>query len=203
VQGIYTETLEELERLRDGALHIVKTHDLARAEAKYMAAGAARILISIRDPRDAVVSLMQHMRHKFGPALDKIERTAAFCQFFAADPRADIFNYDAGFPDDIATFDRLAASLGGALETEARARLFTASRRAAIEDYIAGLDSLPTAVKDARSGDVVDTDTQWHRHHAGRSGEVGRWRRLLPPEAARLIEARMGPWMRQFGFMAP
>jgi hypothetical protein len=201
VQGIYAETLDELERLRAGAVHVVKTHDLPRAEAKYMAAKASRIFISVRDPRDAVVSLMQHMRHKFGPALEKIERTAAFCQFFAGDKRAEIFNYDAGFADDIATFDRLAAALGGALETGARERLFAASRRAAIEDYIAGLESLPTVVKDARSGDVVDTDTQWHRHHAGRSGEIGRWRRMLPPEAAQVIEARMGAWMRAFGFM--
>jgi hypothetical protein len=61
---------------------------------------------------------------------------------------------------------------------------------------------LPTAGRDARSGDVVDTNTQWHLHHAGRTGEIGRWRRLLPPDAVAVIEHRMDGWMRRFGYVA-
>jgi hypothetical protein len=201
VTGTYAEKMDALKNLPSDALNVIKTHDLGRAEEKFLDAHAKTILISIRDPRDAVVSLMQHMRHRFLLALEKVENTALFCAQFTADPRAQVFNYDAGFTDQIATFDLLAQNLGGSLNAGTREKLFLNSRRGAIEAYIAALDKLPTTIRDARSGDVVDSDTQWHRHHAGRTGETGRWRAVLPAEAARLVEQRLGGFMRQFGYL--
>jgi hypothetical protein len=201
VAGSYAESMAVLNRLPANALNVVKTHDLPRAEAAFMTGRATHIFVSIRDPRDAVVSLMQHMGHKFGQALAKVERSAAFCGHFADDARTELFSLDQGFTEDMATFDRLAAALGGGLAPATREDLFAGSRRSAIEAKIAGLDSLPTAARDLRSGDVVDTDTQWHRHHAGRTGELGRWRKLLPDNAARHVEQRMGDWMRRFGYL--
>jgi phosphoenolpyruvate-protein kinase (PTS system EI component) len=201
VTGIYAEDLESLKALDRAALNIVKTHHLGRAETHFMAQNARHILISIRDPRDAVTSLMQHMRHSFGRALDRTEHSAAFCASFAQDSRARILSYDAGFTDDPATFDRIAAMLGGRLDEAARAALFAASRREVIEARIARLEELPNTWQDERSGDIVDLDTQWHRHHAGRTGEIGRWRRLLPPEASRIIEQRMAGFMTRFGYL--
>ena len=197
----YAETLPMLAPVRDAAgVRIVKTHQLdAKAEA-FMNEAAATVLLTIRDPRDAVVSLMQHMRHSFAAALATVERSALFAQRYAADPRTVLLRYEAGFIDDPATFDRLAAVLGGALAAPARAALFTRTRRAAIEAQIAQLEDLPTAVKDPRSGDVVDQVSQWHRHHANRGGEVGRWRRLLPAEAVSIVEQRLGGWMAALGY---
>jgi len=201
ITGTYAERIEELRGLRPEDLNIVKTHDLGPAEARFMAANATSILITVRDPRDAVTSLMQHMRHPFGKALERVERSGAFCAALARDGRAEILSYDAGFTDEPATFDRLAAVLGGALDSAQRAGLFAASRREEIEALIARIEELPGMARDVKSGDVVDLETQWHRHHAGRTGEIGRWRRLLPPEAARAIERRMAGFMAQFGYL--
>ncbi len=200
VRGTYTESLGVLQALPGGVCHVVKTHDLGQAETDFLALNAARIVISIRDPRDAVTSLMQYMRHGFPKAIDKVERSAAICAHFATDERAEVFSYDAGFTDDAATFDRLAGTFGGRLSAAGRTALFEGSRRAAIEWKIARLEELPNVSHDPASGDIVDLDSQWHRHHAGRTGEIGRWQRLLPPEAVRHIEQRMERWMRQFGF---
>jgi len=201
VAARYAETLEALDGLDETSLNIVKTHDLPRAAAAFMAAHADKILISLRDPRDAVASLMRYMRHRFPQALERVEKSAALCRQCSADERAVIFRYEAGFTDERASFDRLAEIFSGTLSEAQRAELFSASRRGAIEARIAQLERLPTMLHDARSGDMLDTDTQWHRHHAGRSGEVGRWRAELPDEAARLVEQRMGGWMRQFGYL--
>lgn len=201
VAGTYAERLEELRALPPGALNVVKTHDLGRAAEKFMAANAEKILISIRDPRDAAASLMRHMRHRFLPALEKVENSAAFCARFIADPRAEIFTYEAGFTERIETFDRLAGIFGARLEPAAREKLFAASRRGAIEAFIAGLKHNPAARTDSRTGDIVDIDTQWHGHHAGRSGEIGGWRQVLPEDAARLVETRLGGFMRQQGYL--
>ena len=187
--------------VRDAAgIRIVKTHQLdAKAEA-FMKEAATAILLTIRDPRDAVVSLMQHMRHSFFAALATVERSALFAQRYAADPRTVLWRYEAGFIDEPATFDTLAATLGGALAAPARAALFAQSRRAAIEARIARLEELPTTVKDPRSGDVVDMVSQWHRHHANRDGAVGRWRQLLTPDAVAIVEQRLGAWMTALGY---
>jgi hypothetical protein len=201
VTGSYAETMAVLQRLPQAALNVVKTHDLDGAEAIFMATRAERIVVSIRDPRDAVVSMMQHMRHGFQLAFERVAKSAAFCAQLAHDPRAELFRYEDGFTETLKTFDRLAGMFGGALDEAARARLFARSRRAAIEQQIARLAELPTALRDPRSGDVLDSDTQWHLHHAGRTGEVGRWRQRLPVAAAVAIERRMGPWMRQFRYL--
>ena len=52
----------------------------------------------------------------------------------------------------------------------------------AIEAFIARLEDLPATLRHV-SGDVFDTVSQWHKHHAGRSGEIGRWRRRLTAPA--------------------
>jgi hypothetical protein len=199
VNGAYAEGMEALTRLPPG-LNVVKTHHLPRPAGQFLHARADRILLSLRDPRDAVTSLMQHMGQSFLQALHWAEESALFCARHAGDARATLFIYETGFTEAPGTLDLLAAALGGTLPAAARAALFTSTRREAIEAKIATLEALPTSWRNPANGDLVDTDTQWHRHHAGRSGEVGRWRRLMPPEGVAVIERRLGGFMREFGY---
>jgi hypothetical protein len=85
-----------------------------------------------------------------------------------------------------------------ALTAGERDRLFAQHRRQAVENWILSLETLPQSVRDARSGDIVDPETQWHRHHAGRSGEIGRWRRMLKPWQVAAVEREMQEWMAHF-----
>jgi hypothetical protein len=61
---------------------------------------------------------------------------------------------------------------------------------------------MPGTLRDPRSGDMLDPETQWHRHHAGRAGEVGGWRRILSPAQATTVERRMADWMAASGYAA-
>jgi hypothetical protein len=196
----YADTYKQLAALPAGRPHVVKTHQLDERATAFLQPRATNIVLSIRDPRDGVVSLMQHMRFPFGNAVDWIERSAVYTGKLAADERTLLLKYEDGFVDDPATFDRFAALFGATLDPAQRAALFEGSRRAVIEAKIARLEELPTSFADKRSGDVVDNDTQWHRHHANRTGEVGRWRRMLPPEAIKVIESRLAGWMANFGY---
>jgi hypothetical protein len=200
VSGLYAEGVDALSRL-PGGLTVVKTHHLPPPAARLMLGRAERIMLSLRDPRDAVTSLMQHMGQSFLQALHWVEDSALFCARHAADTRTALFIYETGFTETPTTFDLLGTALGGTLTETARAELFAATRREAIEAKIARLRMLPTSWRNPATGDLLDRDTQWHRHHAGRSGEVGRWRRLLPPEGAQTIERRLGGFMRDFGYL--
>lgn len=200
VAGHFAGEVKQLRALPQ-ALNVVKTHDLSPAAAKFMAKRADAILISLRDPRDAVTSMMQHMQLDFALALHRAETSGQFAAGFAGDARADLFIYEAGFTDAAATFDSLAAAFGGTLTPAQRSALFAATRRSKIEEKISRLAELPTAWRNPADGDLLDRDTHWHHHHAGRSGESGRWRRMLPVQEVALIEEKMAGFMRAFGYL--
>jgi hypothetical protein len=201
VKGRFVNVLTDLDGLDDAAfVHVVKSHDLAEEVATALLRHVGRIVVTIRDPRDAVTSLMLYQRYPFDLALATIAKSGRFVAGVASDPRALLLRYEAGFTDDAATLDRIAAWFGATLPAAARDRLFAQHRRAAIEGVIATLEALPQAQRDARSGDIFDPETQWHRHHAGRSGEVGRWRRMLMPWQATAIEQEMRAWMARFDY---
>ncbi|WP_428395095.1 hypothetical protein [Lichenicoccus sp.] len=178
--------------------HIVKAHQ-AKGEVRAIAADADAIIVTVRDPRDAVVSLMQYQNFSFYRALFNVRVAAEACVLLGASPRAITLHYERGFIDDPATLDGLAACLGGAIPPARRAAIFQQTRRQAVEAFIAGLAQQPDTIVD-RDGDMYDRASHWHRHHAGRTGEVGRFRRFLYPAQIQGIEGTLGDWMACFGY---
>ena len=89
--------------------------------------------------------------------------------------------------------------MGGTISRARRDEVFRSTRRPAIEAFIAGLERQPTTIVD-RDGDVYDLASHWHRHHAGRSGEIGRWRRMLYPAQVDGLETALRDWMQCFGY---
>ena len=179
---------------------IVKTHDTDDAAAAILRQAASAILVSIRDPRDCVTSLMLYQRYPLAQALEAVERSANACLRVAGDPRTLLLRYEDKFIDDPGTLDGIAASYGGWLAAADRARIFAETRRQAIEREIAGLAERPATLRDAASGDLVDPATQWHSHHAHCSGEIGRWRHMLALAEVAVIEQTMQPCMAAFGY---
>jgi hypothetical protein len=110
-----------------------------------LSARATAILITIRDPRDAVASLMAHNRAPFDLALRATAATTRICGRFATDPRALLLRFEDRFFDDPQTIPRIAATLPGLLSDADRDRIFAETRRGAIDSFIAGLATLPTA----------------------------------------------------------
>jgi transcriptional regulator with XRE-family HTH domain len=201
VKGRFVNVLADLAGLGDAAfVHVVKSHDMAPDIAAALSRLATSIVVTIRDPRDAVTSLMMYQRYPFELALTTIKNSGNFVAGVASDPRALLLRYETGFTDDAATLDRIAEWFGVTLPAADRDRLFAQHRRTAVEGFVATLENLPQAKRDARSGDIFDPESQWHRHHAGRSGEVGRWRRMLMPGQVAAIEREMREWMARFDY---
>ena len=64
--------------------HIVKTHDLPRDAAEALLAADARMICAIRDPRDAVTSLMRYQNYPFEQAGQTIAKSAGFVERLVA-----------------------------------------------------------------------------------------------------------------------
>ncbi len=181
-----------------GVLHVVKAHQIRRGVGA-VASRADAIVVTLRDPRDAVVSLMQYQKFSFYRALLNVCYAAEACFALGADPRAVTLHYELGFIDDPRTIDGLARHMGGSVSRRRRDEIFEATRRPAIEAFIARLAHQPGTITD-RHGDVYDLASHWHRHHAGRTGATGRWPGLLYPAQVHGIEAALGDWMACFGY---
>ncbi len=179
------------------SVRVIKSHWMPAIPAAMTAARSQAIFLSVRDPRDSVVSLMQHHDASFASALQRLDASARFCARYAAHPRSLLLRYEDGFADDPATIDLVASRFGETLCSRDRERIVAETRRDAVEKLIAQLSELP----DGRgTGDRFDPATQWHQHHAGRTGEVGRWRRELSAAQIAEIDRRLGSWMANFGY---
>jgi hypothetical protein len=174
------------------AIHVLKTHEIGNvAVLDWLSRFSTRLVVTIRDPRDAVGSLMLYHGYDFARALDYVDRAARLCARYAADERALLLSYESRFFEQVGTVARVDAHLGWTTDAAARDAIFGGLRRAAVDAYIARLPALPGVLQDRASGDMLDPRTHWHTHHAGRSGEVGRWKRQLSAEQARLVERRV------------
>ena len=186
-------------RTDDPHLIIIKSHETDEAAAAELHQHATGIWISIRDPRDCVTSLLSYHGLSFAAALDWVERSARFCARFTDDPRAILFRYESGFVDDPETLATIAAGFGGVLPPADRHRIFAETRRSVIDAFIAQLETLPTVVR-PKPDALVDRVTQWHDHHANRTGKIGRWRDALTLAEAAAVEQRLEDWMKAFDY---
>ena len=108
------------------------------------------------------------------------------------------------FYDDATTIEKIAATFHGNLSAGDRNRILSATRRKEIENFIATPERLPTAESefDELTGqrDTHDRVIGWHKHQAGREGQVGRWQRELSRSQVAVIEGRLRTWMENFGY---
>ena len=176
-------------------VHVVKTHEVRDAGTLAgLMLQADKILVTVRDPRDAVASLLTYHHYEFDRALAYVEASLDLCLEVSADPRADLLAYESAFFDEPATVGRVASHLGLALTPDQTQGIFAASRRAVIEQHIANLPRLPGVLQNKASGDMLDPNTHWHSYHAGRTGEIGRWRQVLTPVQAEAAARRLAAY---------
>ena len=179
---------------------IVKTHETDDAAAQTLAVQSQTIWLSLRDPRDCVTSLMLYQDYPFDEALDVITDAARSCLAVLIHPRMRLFRFEDKFYDNPETLDVIAASFGRKLAAGDRNRIYAETRRPAIEAFISRFPDVLSVAVQPESGHFVDLDTQWHTHHRGRDGVVGRWRGMLTVEQVTAIETRLGSSMARLGY---
>jgi hypothetical protein len=184
----------------DTSTQIVKTHETDNALRERLSYDATTVLLSIRDPRDSLASLMTYHNLSYDDCLGRVLRSATYCSDIAEHPDVVLLRYEDLFFDDSRTIAVIARTFGTELSDANRDRIFLETRRPAIEAIIANIESLPTVFHHADPAETLDTVTQWHRHHAGRTGEIGRWRGSLTPAQISDIESRLGTFMEKFSY---
>lgn len=200
VKGVFIPYRANLQQLQDpGAISVVKSHGVDASTEAGLSARARVIIVSVRDPRDCVASLVKYHNIPFGEAVQDVQQAALTCARFAKDKRSIFLRYESQFTEKPETIDQIAAVFGHRLTEDQRNHAFQNSRREAIEKLINDLEQRPTA---QRIGNVIyDAERQWHKVHANRTGAIGKWRDIFTPRDIARIELRLAPWMREFGYL--
>jgi hypothetical protein len=178
---------------------VVKSHEISgEARVLDVTRRSSRLLLSVRDPRDCIASLMQAHAYEFPRALSLVEESAALCKSYAKDRRAKLLAYETGFFEKVETVSDIAVHLGYQLSEGVAQTIYDSLRRTEVERYIGNLPRVAGILKDPVSGDLLDPRTQWHTHHAGRTGEIGKWRKVLKDNEAAEIMQRLSQYSELF-----
>lgn len=179
---------------------IVKSHETFEGVEAWLAERARTILVTIRDPRDVVLSVMRYQRHDFDMALEHAWYSGLTCARRMNDPRALVLRFESGFAGDPGTIRQVADAMGYAVDGDDVARIFADHTRAAVEAKIVALGRSEKILRQVGGPDYMDWETQWHLHHANREGRVGAWRGELRGARLETVQSRMGGLMDVLGY---
>jgi hypothetical protein len=199
IRGLFADSLRDLpEFTRLGAPLVVKAHRPDRSLRVLGAIYRAPMVVSVRDPRDAVVSMAQ----RFGEPVPDCIRAVADCarhlMLLREQPRVLVLRYEDGFTTAPGTVARLAAFLRLTVAEAACAAIAAALTPDRVRETVAALEQAGVygATPDPRRH---DPKTLWHPGHVG-DGRVGKYREALAPEAAAQVLAATAAYCRAFGY---
>ncbi len=200
--AVYGEDLAALpDPLAAERRHVVlKSHCGSPGLEWLVALSRAPVILSIRDPRDSAVSLME----RFGMTLDQATTgLAAECRMAVrcADAGHRPLRYEDRFFDDPTLAVHLSLRLGLAVNDALCRDLMRRYGTAGMKAFAQSLDGLP-AGRVMRSGALhYDRVTQIHATHVG-DGQVGKWRDRLPAVDRAALSRMFGPFLERFGYAA-
>jgi hypothetical protein len=177
---------------------VVKTHTADALLRWLWRIAGGPLLITVREPRDAVASLMSRFGFPFDVALKNVGAAAACMVDLAALGASLVLRYEDRFFDREKTMVSLARCLGVKVSTPVARRIFGSLTRAAVAEKIDELTRQGVSGPDATS-ERFDPKTHWHPGHLG-SGETGRYRQVLLPGQQAQVTLATQEFCRVFGY---
>lgn len=162
-------------------------------------AGSSEVLpiVTVRDPRDCVVSMMDRFNYSFVNAADSVSRSAQAALALADFPGAIVLQYEAEFLRSPATLARIANALGLSPSPAELEEIFAALTPEAVKARIK--DQFPSEVPAIDAGSAYDPRTHWHPRHVG-DGRSGKFAERLSGRQLWTVERENWRLMRRFGY---
>lgn len=202
--AVLTFFADKLEHMPDqagfaGRTLLIKSHEGSAEFEDWLDAHSALRLLSVRDPRDATLSLMQRFRMGLQPSANAIARDGNRVVRLAA-RGIPVWRYEDGFFSRPEALDALSARIGCPLPPPLRARILAQYSTAAVHGFAQALESLPPERLTKVGPFTMDKVTQILGPHIG-DGASGKFRRL-PAEVQPQLTAFFAPLLRAFGYAA-
>jgi hypothetical protein len=184
-------------RANDGRLALIKTH-----KPSDFLLGAAfvgcPVVLTIRDPRDAVASLISRFSYHPKDATREVARSASRLLSLKMVSTPLVLRYEDKYFVDVNTPIHIARVLDIEMTTEKASALLNDLSADAISRFIAAKVADGT-LKGADAKNEFDAETHWHPRHIG-DQKVGKYREVLTKSEIRVVMGKTQAFMREFGY---
>jgi hypothetical protein len=176
---------------------VVKSHFGSGELSAWLEAFDAMIFLSIRDPRDACISMSQRFQRPLSHAVEWLSKD---CDRLSrlADQGHMLLRYEDRFFDDVATVESLADAIGARLPRSAIDTIFERYNTETVRAFAAGFDALPPGRVIPVGGFRMDRVTQIHEPHIGNAA-IAKWRDL-PSGIQSELAQRFAAFLDRFGY---
>ena len=181
----------------DGRTLVIKSHHGSAGLDAWLGQAGALVLLSIRDPRDAAISMAQRFDAPLAHAARRLETDCARMRHLLAAGHP-LFRSEHRFFDDPQAARRLARLLDLDLEPGVVDAIASNYRTEAVRLFTQGFGDLPPERLVTSGSIVFDDVTQIHRTHIGDAAS-GKWRALDPAVQAELAR-RFEPFLAAWGY---
>jgi hypothetical protein len=167
IAAFYADSLDDFPGgAAKASILIVKTHIPAPSLQFLTAFARGRTLLSVREPRDAIASLMLRFHHEFELCLSDVSAGAQRMLELRKAAQPLVFRYEDRFYEDRAVLDSVAAQLDFSVSRAARSCIFRSLQVESVRKTIR------TLAARGRFGPKPNPDsfhpkTHWHPGHVG------------------------------------
>jgi hypothetical protein len=186
-------------RARDRHL-VWKLHQADASWERFAVLSRARVVLTLRDPRDAALSLMQ----RFGVDFEMACQAVSVALRRVMEGRAadyPVLRYEDRFFDTPQSVKAIAHYMGIALNDRDVSRIFGTYTTEQVRAFGLALDQLPPERVKTGLQTSYDEVTQIHRLHIG-DQRVGKWRDLLSHEQRLNVNKRFATYLAAFNYPA-
>lgn len=179
---------------------VIKAHEPSQGLVYLTRLTRGQMFLTLREPRDAIVSLMQRFDHKFEGALAETARQSRRIAEIDREEAMIAYRYEDGFFDRFETVEEIANAIGVKVGKAARERIYRALTRDSVRQKIGMLKKTGKFGKnpDANS---FDSETQWHPGHVG-DGRIGKFEAVLSPAQQKNVLTATQAYRKCFGYLA-
>jgi hypothetical protein len=156
------------------------------------------ILITVRDPRDAIASMMTGFGFSFDLALELVVSAGASLVDLLSSGAALVLRYEDRFFEREETMVLIARSLGIPISAVAAGQIFASLSREAVAAKIEHLTDQGIFGPNPTS-DRFDPETHWHPNHLG-NGQSGKYRDVLSLENQTQVISNTRGFCEAFGY---
>jgi len=165
---------------------VTKSHHFDLDFIRILGISSSKIIISVRDPRDCVVSLMQRFSLNDSDAISRVSRSSSVVAMVKNQLKNLTFFYEDAYFSNEQTIANIAEFLEIKISSEVIKDIYSEYQRENMSCVIKG------RFKDSISNMDYDNDTHWHPGHIG-DGKVGKWKDVLSNCAAQSIYDAIHP----------
>src|ERR1700722_3680832 len=176
---------------------VVKSHFGSTELEAWLTVFDAMMFLSIRDPRDACVSMSQRFQRPLSKAVEWLSKD---CDRLSrlADRGRMLLRYEDRFFDDVVTVESMADAIGARLPGSVIETIFARYRTETVRAFTADFDALPPGRVIQVGAFRMDRVTQIHEPHIGNAASA-KWRDL-PSGIQSELTLRFAAFLDRFGY---